>query len=159
MAFCNPSWPRWFRVPHSRPHTSASMGSSVAGNKVIGRDFRPFLLFRTRRKLKRLSITWLDLSDFEPSPLARHFVYYGSSLRSPCMSYISPDYSTLMTFLQLFPYLKYLLVRTPDLCDDNLPPRMLRTTRLFRGFLNVLPLCFTSGWLGLAILVYLSLQP
>jgi len=94
--------------------------------------------FSSFRHVENLSIAWMDLSDFEPGSLTRHFVHYGSSLRSLRLSYISADYSALMTFLQLFPYLEDLLIHTPDLCDDNPPPRMSRTTPPIHGFLSLL---------------------
>jgi len=93
--------------------------------------------FSSFQCVENLSIAWLDLSDFNPESLARHFVHYGSSLRSLHLSYISADYSTLLTFLQLFPYLENLLIHTPDLCDDDPPPRVPRTAPLFHGFLSI----------------------
>ena len=94
--------------------------------------------FSSFRRVEDLSITWLDLSDFEPGSLARHFVHYGSSLRSLRLSYLSADFSALTTFLHLFPSLEDLLIHTPDLYDDGPPLRIPRTAPHFRGFLNLL---------------------
>jgi len=99
---------------------------------IPGRHFSSF------RHIENLSITWLDLSDFEPGSLARHFVHYRSSLRSLRLSYLSADYSILMTFLQLLPNLKELLIHTPDLRDDGPPPRVSRTASPMHGSLNLL---------------------
>jgi len=93
--------------------------------------------FSSFRHVENLSVTWLDLSDFKPGSLARHFAHFGSSLRSLHLSYVSANYSTLITFLQLFPCLGELFIHSPDLCDDNPPPRVSRTAPLFRGFLNI----------------------
>ena len=101
--------------------------------------------FSSFRHIENLSITWLDLSDFEPGSLVRHFAHHGSSLRSLHLSYLSADYSALMTFLQLFPYLEDLLIHTPDLCDDNPPPCISRTAPLIHGFLNLLSFDSTSS--------------
>jgi len=55
--------------------------------------------FSSFRHVEKLSVSWLDLGDFEPESLGRHFVHYGTSLRSLHLSYPSADYSSLMTFL------------------------------------------------------------
>jgi len=94
--------------------------------------------FSSFRRVEKLVVTWLDLGDFEPGSLGRHFVHYGTSLRSLRLSYLSADYSSLMTFLQLFPYLEDLLIHTPDLCNDSPPERISRTVPLVHGFLNLL---------------------
>ena len=94
--------------------------------------------FSSFRHVENLSVSWLVLGDFNPESLGRHFVHYGPSLRSLRLSYLSADYSSLMVFLQLFPYLEDLLIHTPDLCDDSPPERISRTAPSVHGFLNLL---------------------
>ena len=94
--------------------------------------------FSSFRHVEKLSVSWLDLDDFEPESLGRHFIHYGTSLRSLHLSYLSADYSSLLTFLQLFPYLEDLLIHTPDLCNDSPPERISRTAPTVHGFLNLL---------------------
>ena len=94
--------------------------------------------FSSFRRVEDLSVAWLDLGDFEPGSLARHFAHYGSSLRSLRLSYICADFSALITLLRLFPNLKDLLIHTPDLCDDGPPLRISKTTPPYHGFLNLL---------------------
>lgn len=94
--------------------------------------------FSSFRRVEDLSITWLDLSDFEPESLARHFLHYGSSLRSLRLSYLCADFSALITFLQYFPNLQNILIHTPDLRDDGPPLGISRTVPPFHGFLNLL---------------------
>lgn len=94
--------------------------------------------FSSFQRIEDLSIIWLDLGDFKPGSLIRHFVHCGSSLRSLHLSYLSADYSALMTFLQLFPNLDDLLIHTPDLRNDNPPPHISRTDPPFHGLLNLL---------------------
>jgi hypothetical protein len=101
--------------------------------------------FSSFRHVGNLSITWLDLSDFKPGSFARHFVHYGPSLRSLQLSYLSADYSSLMSFLQLFPNLEDLLIHTPELCDDDPPLRISRTAPVSHGSLNLLSFDATSS--------------
>ncbi|KAF9647765.1 hypothetical protein BDM02DRAFT_2506101 [Thelephora ganbajun] len=117
------------------------------GHRWLGTKFLDTIPdhFSSFRHVENLSITWLDLSDFKPGSLAHHFAYHGPSLRSLRLSYLSADYSELMTLLQLFPNLEDLLIHTPDLCDDNFPLRVSRTVPLFHGFLNLLSFDSTSS--------------
>jgi len=94
--------------------------------------------FSSFRRVEDLSITWLDLGDFEPGSLARHFLHYGSSLRSLRLSYLCADFSALTTFLQLFPNLQDILIHTPDLREDGPPLRVSRINPPSCGFLNLL---------------------
>ena len=94
--------------------------------------------FSSFRHVENLFITWLDLSDFKPGSLPFHFAHYGSSLRSLRLSYLSADYSTLVSFLELFPNLEDLLIHTPDLCDDDPPLRTPRTSPALHRSLNLL---------------------
>ena len=94
--------------------------------------------FSSFRRVEDLSITWLDLGDFEPGSLTRHFVHFGSSLRSLRLSYLCADFSALITFLQFFPNLQNILIHTPDLRDDGPPLRISRMDPPFHGFLNLL---------------------
>lgn len=97
--------------------------------------------FSSFQHVETLIVTWLDLWDFEPLPLpgslARHFVHFESSLRSLSLPYITARYSTLATFLQLFPKLEDLLIHTPDLLDDNPPLRISRAAPIIHGYLNL----------------------
>ncbi|KAF9789360.1 hypothetical protein BJ322DRAFT_531350 [Thelephora terrestris] len=88
--------------------------------------------------VENLFIAWLDLNDFEPGSLVRHFAHYGSSLRSLQLSYLTADYSTLISFLQLFPNLEDLLIHTPELSDDNPPLQMSGTGSASHGWLKLL---------------------
>ena len=91
------------------------------------------------QRAENLSIAWLYLSDFEPGSPGRHFAHHHwPSLRSLHLSYLSADFSALITYLQLFPNLEDLLIHTPDLCDDNPPPRISRTAPLHHGTLTLL---------------------
>lgn len=93
--------------------------------------------FSSFQNVERLFITWLDLSRFEPGSLARHFAHYGPSLRSLHLTYLRADYSTLITFLQLFPNLEELLIHIPRLFDDRPPPLTSRPATNTRGTLNL----------------------
>ena len=89
--------------------------------------------------VENLSIAWMDLGDFEPGSLTRHFIHYGPSLRSLHLSYLSADYSALSAFLQLFPNLEDLLFHSPDWYDDNPPLQLSRAaTPITRVTLNLL---------------------
>ena len=101
--------------------------------------------FSSFQHVENLSVTWLDLSDFEPGSLAFHFAHYGSSLRSLRLSYLSADYSTLISFLELFPNLEDLLIHTPDLCDDDPPLRISRTSPVLRRSLKLLSFDLASS--------------
>jgi len=91
------------------------------------------------RHVEKFSVSWLDLGDFKPRLLARHFIHYGPSLRSLRLSFLSADHSaSLITFLQLFLYLEDLLIHTPSSCDDNPPSRVSRTALHIHEFLNLL---------------------
>ena len=94
--------------------------------------------FSSFRHVENLSVTWLDLSCFEPASLTRHFFHYGPSLRTLRVSYLSADYSALNTFLQLFPNLENILIHAPDLCDDNPPLRISTSAPIIHGFLDLL---------------------
>jgi len=100
--------------------------------------------FSSFRHVENLSIAWLDLGDFSPGSLARHFVHYGTSLRSLRLSYLFTDYSALLSFLQLFRNLENLLIHTPELSDDN-PRYISRTAPAFHGSLNLLSFDSTSS--------------
>ena len=110
------------------------------GNRWLGSQFLDSIPdhFPSFQKVETLSITWLDFGDFQPGSLTRHFVHFGSSLRSLCLSYLSADYSAFVAFLQLFPNLEDLIIHTPDLCDDDPPMGTARAVLPFRGSLNVL---------------------
>ena len=136
---------RWCSAIHPGPGGVSRLVRTLTlqqarGHRWLGTKFLDTVPdhFLSFRRIKKLSITWLDLGDFEPGSLARHFVHYGSSLRSLSLSYLSADYSVLMTFLQLFPNLEELLIHTPDLCDDDPPPRVSRTAPPIHGSLNLL---------------------
>ena len=94
--------------------------------------------FSSFQRVENLSVMWLCLADFEPGSLARHFVHFGRSLRSLRLSFLSADYSALMTFLPLFPNLRDLLIQTPDLCDDNPPLRVSTAAPTTHAALNLL---------------------
>ena len=110
------------------------------GHRWLGSQFLDTISdhFSSFRHVEDLAIAWLNLDDFKPGSLTHHFFHFGSSLRSLRLSYLSADYSALMTFLQLFPYLEDLLIHTPDLCDDNPPSRISTTAAPIHGYLNLL---------------------
>ena len=112
-----------------------AQGYRWLGTKILDEISDHFSSFR---RVENLSITWLDLGDFEPGSLTRHFVHFGSSLRSLRLSYICADSSALIAFIRLFPNLEDLLIHTPDLCDDSPPSHVSRPSPPFHGSLNLL---------------------
>jgi len=100
--------------------------------------------FSSFRHVEILSVAWLDLSDFSPGSLTRHFIHYETSLRSLRLSYLFADYSALLSFLQLFQNLENLLIHTPELSDDN-PRHISRAGPTFHGSLNLLSFDSTSS--------------
>ena len=110
------------------------------GHKWLGTKFLDALSdhLSSFRNVENLSVTWFDLSDFEPGSLTHHFAHYGSSLRSLHLSFLTANYSALISFLHLFPNLEDLLIHTPDLCDDNPPLRMPGKASTSHGLLRLL---------------------
>ena len=117
------------------------------GHRWLGTEFLDTISdhFSSFQYIENLTITWLNLGDFDPGSFTRHFGHYGSSVRSLHLSYLSGDYSAFMAFLQLFPYLEDLLIHTPELYDDNPTPRISRTAPPIHGFLNLLSFDFSSS--------------
>lgn len=136
---------RWCSTFHAGPDGDSHLVRTLTlhqarGHRWLGTEFLDTISdhFSSFRCVENLTITWLDLGDFDPGSFNRHFGHCGTSVRSLHLSYLSADYSTFMGFLQLFPYLEDLLVHTPELNDDDPTPQISRTAPPIHGFLNLL---------------------